>query len=413
MAVYYVLLIAIVGLGLWLGKDNSKGLKRGVYVGVISLSLALVIGLRYGIGFDYTRYIPLFEEIDSLAWSNLFAAQTEIGFTVLSKLLMLISNDLTFLYMCYALLMMGIVGVVIYRHSEIPWISFFAFVTLAFLGSSMNYVRQTMAAIIYLLAIPSLQKRKIIPYMLLVLLASSFHKTALLLIVVYFIANLPLNKITAGVYAGGTLMIFLFSDYLMSFVMRFAFSGYQGINMYYDGSSFSYVMLLIALAAVVVLRKKQLLEMDEKNLVYINLMIYGAFFELMMVRHFIMERFALYFMIQLLITLPLTIRTFEPRLEEPVHTDGKFRSEKAKAQMAKRVYKERRQTYHAIVVAICAVCFVHFLIGVNFKFHNVYPYYSIFSEEAKNHEEILYYPYGSDKPLRTTEDYDNWMREED
>ena len=120
MAIYYGLFALIVGLGLWLGKADSRGWSRAVYCLGITLLLALTAGLRYGIGFDYVNYPPLFEAIRSLSWGGLISYKYEIGFSAFSKLLMLISANTTFLYCVYAFLMMGIVGYVIWRRSAIP-----------------------------------------------------------------------------------------------------------------------------------------------------------------------------------------------------------------------------------------------------------------------------------------------------
>lgn len=392
MAVYYGLLILITGLGLWLGRAQSRGWPRAVYCVAVTLACALVAGLRYGIGFDYRHYLPLFEKIQSLSWSELPAYQYEPGFSALTKLLMLISADPVFLYMVYALLMMGIVGYVVWRRSAIPWLSFFCFVTLAFFASAMNLLRQTFAAFIFLLAVPYLQKRRIIPYMLLVLLAAGMHKTALILIPVYFIAHLPLNRYTGAVYGGGALLVFLFSDYIMHFALRYVFSYYTEDTVYYNSSSFIYVMVPVVLSCLIIVFKGRLCKEQPENIVYVNLMLYGGFFSLMMTRHFILERFSLYFMVTGILAIPLLARTFSPQ-KAPLQDDGKFRSERAQKQRLKHQLKEQKQIYASIITALCLVCFIHFLIGVSYKFHNVYPYYSIFSEEAKNQEVIPHIPY--------------------
>ncbi len=392
MAIYYGLFALIVGLGLWLGKADSRGWSRAVYCLGITLLLALTAGLRYGIGFDYVNYPPLFEAIRSLSWGGLISYKYEIGFSAFSKLLMLISADTTFLYCVYAFLMMGIVGYVIWRRSAIPWLSFFCFVTLNFFASAMNLLRQTFAAFIFLLALPYLKKRRIIPYMLLVLLAASVHKTALILIPVYFIARLPVNRYTGALYAGGTLFTFLFSDYIMDFVLQYVFTYYAGNSIYYNSSSFLYVMIPVVIAVATIALRGRLCREDPENIVYVNLMIYGGFFSLLMTRHFILERFSLYFMVVSILVIPLLVQTFCPQ-QNPLPDDGKFRSERAQKLWIKRQMKEKRQIYVSIAVTTCLICFVHFLIGVSYKFHNVYPYYSVFSEEARNQERIPYVPY--------------------
>ncbi|WP_195283393.1 EpsG family protein [Harryflintia acetispora] len=401
MTVYYLLLLLIVGLGLWTGRDGQGRAKRALYVGIVTLALIAVASLRYGIGFDYPNYIKyLFPQIRALPWGELLSSPAEPGFTILTKALMAISDTPFFLYTVYAVLTIGIVGYVVYRHSALPWLSMFCFVTLQYFASSMNLMRQTLAAAICLLAIPYLQKRRPLPYFLIVLLAASFHKTALILVAVYFLTLLPLNRYTAAAYAGGGLLIFLFSDFLMELALRFTNKTYTAGTVFYEGSSFSYIVILILLAAGVLLAGKRLLIKDERNVVYLDYMIYGIFFSALIVRHSIVERFALYFMMALILTVPMMVLSLRPDESAPVKSDGKFRSDKAKAAYERGQRREQRQVYYSVLAGVCVLCFVHFLLAANYKFHNTYPYYSIFSDEARSGQEIVYIPYGSDEPFQ-------------
>lgn len=401
MAIYYGLLILVTGLGLWLGRDDRRSWPRAVYCGAITLICILIAGLRYGIGFDYWNYERQFASIQQTAWLSPWDFSSEIGFVELTKLFQLISANTNVLYTLYAALMVGIVGYVIWRRSEMPWLSFFLFITLQYLASAMNYLRQTLAGFLFLLAIPYLQKRRLLPYLLIVLLAASVHKSALILIPVYFVAHLPLNRYTGALYAGGTLAAFLFSDYILDLVMRVAYGHYAQEEIYYAGSSFIYVMILVVLCAFVIVFKDRLCRGRPENIVYVNLMVYACFFSLLMVRHFIVERFSLYFLPSIILSLPMLLRTFRPEMQYAPANDGKFRSERAQKAALRRQQKEQKQIYVAIVTSICLLCFTHFLISVSYKFHNVYPYYSVFSEEAKNGEKIPYIPYWKEAEEKT------------
>ena len=151
-------------------------------------------------------------------------------------------------------------------------------------------------------------------------------------------------------------------------------------------------MVPVVISGVTIALKNRLCRENPENLVYVNLLIYGGFFSLLMVRHFILERFSLYFMAAAILSIPLLVRTFCPQQAAPAD-DGRFRSERAQKLWLRRQLKEQKQIYVSVLSAFCLVCFVHFLISASYKFHNVYPYYSVFSEEAKNQEIIPYIPY--------------------
>lgn len=390
--IYYLLFALIILLGLWLGNEQRPepgrlSYKRLGYVLIVSMALFLVAALRYGIGFDYISYLPIFEQIHATEWGALFTLPFEFGFLAFTKLLMSISASPVFLYAVYSALMVGIVAVAIYRCSVLPWLSFFLYVALHFYSQSMNLLRQALAAAIVLLAIEFLKNKRPVPYMALILLASSFHKTALIMIVVYFIAWLPLNKITISIYAAGTFLALLLSDLIMSLVLQFIYSNYQPGSIYYEGSSFMFVVVLIILMIAVLALAPKLLRLDKRSIVLLNCMVYGLFFSLLFIRHFILERFAVYFTNTLIFALPILVQSFSPALAKPVD-DGKFRSDRAKAAEQKKEQRERRQIYCAVLIAVSLVAYLHFATGTAYSFNNTYPYFSLFSQEAKNNEII-------------------------
>ena len=130
---------------------------------------------------------------------------------------------------------------------------------------------------------------------------------------------------------------------------------------------------MILLAAGVLLAGKRLLIKDERNVVYLDYMIYGIFFSALIVRHSIVERFALYFMMALILTVPMMVLSLRPDENAPVKSDGKFRSDKAKAAYERGQRREQRQVYYSVLAGVCVLCFVHFLLAANYKFHNTYP----------------------------------------
>ena len=96
----------------------------------------------------------------------------------------------------------------------------------------------------------------------------------------------------------------------------------------------------------------------------------------------------------------MMVLSLRPDENAPVKSDGKFRSDKAKAAYERGQRREQRQVYYSVLAGVCVLCFVHFLLAANYKFHNTYPYYSIFSDEARSGQEIVYIPYGSDEPFQ-------------
>lgn len=383
--VYYLLIGLVVVLGLWLGRDEKRGPRRLIYVMAVAAAMVVIATLRYGIGFDYHSYIDIANEIAASPWSAITSGRTEPGFWALTKLITGVSQSPVFMYAVYAAVMYGVLALSVYRYSALPWLSFAVFIGLQFFSQSMNLIRQNIAIILILPAIMFLRDKKPIPYFVLVLLACSLHKSSLIMIPVYFLVKIPLNRYSISLYSAGTLFAFAFSERIMNFVLKHVYSSYQPGTIYYAGSSFRYVVIPIILLAAVLSLSPRLLRADPRNLVFLNLAIYGAFFNIMFVRHFILERFSMYFTVSLVVVLPLLIKTFEPTAAVP---DGKFRSERERERHERQHLREGQQIQTAILATVCFILMLQFAIAASFSFNNVYPYYSIFSQQAKNGQRI-------------------------
>ena len=93
-----------------------------------------------------------------------------------------------------ALSFMSVVGVLIYKESENPLLSFIAFLALAYFEFSLSGLRQTLALSLTMLSYFGIKKKDWKMFVLLVLLASLFHKSALIFLIAYPVAHLKLGK---------------------------------------------------------------------------------------------------------------------------------------------------------------------------------------------------------------------------
>ncbi|QBO37077.1 EpsG family protein [Periweissella cryptocerci] len=169
---------------------------------VIILGLVIVSGTRYHLGgYDYQNYVYMFKQAPSLAQFNL------IDYIKLNGL---IGNDIgwTLLNSLIKSLGMGFYGLTMFV-ALFFWLSmffglkkFFANINVLivivfykyFLDMSFVYMRQSIAVALFIIALPALRDRKIIRYMILVILAASVHFSAIILIPLYWIGNIKLSK---------------------------------------------------------------------------------------------------------------------------------------------------------------------------------------------------------------------------
>ena len=172
-----------------LSEEKKKNFKTGMVVMAI-LPMFLLFVLRYKyIGVDTIGYVRFFQkEIRNYSWAEIFDVDTmrfEIGFRVYTKIISLFSDSYTFYFLINALVIFGILMRFSFKYTENPFVFFFLFITLGTYAFFETGLRQALAMVICLLAVDFVKEKKPIRFILLVVLAYFFHKSALVFLLIY------------------------------------------------------------------------------------------------------------------------------------------------------------------------------------------------------------------------------------
>ena len=333
MLVYGLAAFAILLLGLFLGEWKPTKKKEILFLCISSVILIGVSSVRAtNVGIDYYQfYVPFFENVHSGGWGYLISAdnpyRTEFGFSLLTFLLSRVTGNI-FVYMAViAVLMIGLTALVLYRDCPKPWIGMFIFVAFNFFGNSLSYLRQSLAIAIFLFAIHYLKEKKFIPYLLIVLLAATFHKSLLLMIPIYFLAQIVVNWASMGTYAGITVLILIFSWQIFDFVTQFVYKTYATENGLYFMKGRDFMTGLVPVLAMLAMLafRKQLLKRNPRNVVLINLALYAGIFFILTWKHFLFQRVGNIFFTASILYIPELLVALQPTEEEKQQNflDGK------------------------------------------------------------------------------------------
>lgn len=178
---------------------------------VLFLSCAILFfffafrGIRVGV--DTKNYCYVFQYFEHVSLKNVFTApiygsnahtwtfEFEPGYRLINKLLSYMTNDGQAITIALGIIIFILLALFVYRESPNIWLSMWLFVTLGFFQTSMNATRITIVLLICFLAFPLIENRKPVLYVLIVLLASTIHQSALLFLPVYpLIRFVPLNR---------------------------------------------------------------------------------------------------------------------------------------------------------------------------------------------------------------------------
>jgi len=196
-------------------------------------TLFIVSALRLNVGNDYVGYVKNMHMVVSDAF-----VVTEFGYNWLVRIIYGLSGFENFLMVFAVIAFMTIYFfmLTIYRESENFWFTFFLFIVFGFYYQSFSTVRYYLAVAIVLYSMTFVFKQKWLEFVLLVLIAASFHKTALVALPFYFLASRIWNKwalIGAGIFC--TTFLFL-QDFYMR-IMLILYPSYRETDFLEGGTS--------------------------------------------------------------------------------------------------------------------------------------------------------------------------------
>lgn len=108
----------------------------------------------------------------------------------------------------------------IYKYSDNVYLSVILFFSLGFYGFALSAFRQSIAIAICLWAYDYVKKKKIVPFVLITLLAASVHQTAIIFLPVYFIGKIKLTEKNVIIFTALLAVAFVFGNIFVGFFNR-------------------------------------------------------------------------------------------------------------------------------------------------------------------------------------------------
>lgn len=228
-------------------RAGSRGsLLRRSCLFLIALILMIPAILRQETGNDYLRYVEFFHLASIDAY-----VPTEAGFNWLAKAVYSLCGyeNYLLLFAIYAVMTILAMLAVIRQQAENFCFSFFLFMMFGYYFQSFNTMRYYFALSLSLLAMTCLMRRQYAGFVILVLLASLFHKTALITLLLYPVAVRRWKKreLAAGVVPG--LAVLLFHEKAMELLLSL-YPSWEGTVDLAAGTSISWVNIAKCLAVL-------------------------------------------------------------------------------------------------------------------------------------------------------------------
>lgn len=249
------ILIAVLGIML---EPNTRKENRKIFMILSSIILVLIMGLRtqYTGSKDTQIYFRLCESVSQNVDIRQFLGKldlgegnilfSEVGFYVYVWLIGRVFPHAQWLLIITSLIIVICVAKFIWNNSKDFCISWLVFVCLGSMTFAMNGMRQSIAMGICLLADEYAKRRKIIPFLILVLLAMLFHKSALFFVIVYGFRGMKFGVKSMLILGGASLSFIVFANQLSALYDNIMGEDYYGAESF-EGGSVTFLIYLIAI----------------------------------------------------------------------------------------------------------------------------------------------------------------------
>ncbi|OAS85133.1 EpsG family protein [Metabacillus litoralis] len=288
----FALLARYFSRPLYFGSQFIKPSK--VLVFLVITSLVLVSGLRNNIGDTYF-YMHSYSNTE-FSLSNIDFTG-DFGFNLLQLFLQTFSSDPQILILTTALITNSLIVIALSKYSRIFELAVYVYITSGMFTVSMNGIRQYLAAGIIFMATKYILNGNFKKYFFIILLAATFHKTALVLLPIYFIVRRKAwSKVTFGLIIFSIFIVLgfnLFIDLLFTSLSNTQYGHYSEFQE--GGASFLRLAVNTAPILIAFLGKEKLRELWPKSDYIVNLSIISSLFLVISTQNWIFARFNIYF----------------------------------------------------------------------------------------------------------------------
>ena len=329
---FYLICFVILLVLAILNVQMHDRLSNQLLSGLAALLLIGVAGLRYETGGDWDTYAMLFREFPDFSRlighpKELMAQQVEEGFVLLNAVIKQLGGTVQHLFFVVTAVNLTLITCALQRYTKYPVVALLCYYGILYFQLEMIYIRQATAVALCFFALQYIQDHKIWKYMLIIVLACTFHRVAALMIPLYFLLD---RKLPVWVYAAavgvGALLMLIGLPWIQKIFL--AVAGLLGDNYaekaeYYTdnalfavgrGLSIGFVLNLAILAVVLYFKDK----LDELpygtimlNMFALSLLLYYYCFELVEVSN----RIRMFFLIGVIVLLPMVLEVLPLFLE--------------------------------------------------------------------------------------------------
>ena len=329
---FYLICFGILCVLAVLNVQMHDKLSTQILNGLAAILLICIAGLRYETGGDWDAYTKLFREFPT--FSRLIGRPAEFadisveeGFVLLCAFVKSLGGTVQHLFFVVTAINITLIASAASKYTKYPVVALLCYYGILYFNLEMIYIRQATAVALCFFALQYIPRKRIIPYMLIVLLACTFHRVAALMLPLYFVLNIKLPSWAYLTVVGlGAVVMLAGIPWIQTIFLTIA--GWLGENyadkaeVYTENAMFAVnrgislgFVLNLALFAVLIFFKDKIDALPfgtiMLNMFFGSLVLYYYCFELVEVSN----RVRLFFLIGIIALLPMVLEVLPLFLE--------------------------------------------------------------------------------------------------
>lgn len=241
-------------------KLNTLGHNKYYFVSV-ALFMILLLGLRHDYyGTDTQNYRMTFEMFKNISFDLALKYNNDIGFAFVFHQLSNMGVGFRIVLLLHSFIYITSITILIKNNSKISTMSYWLFITFGFFVFATT-LRQSVALSLTILAFEQMKKKKLLKYLVLMIIASTFHFSALIFLPVYWINKFKFNKYTLGLITLTTLGIFIFREKIGQYILQYNPNQY----LFTETGGYFQLFLVAALLLMGLFYHKNFIKINEEN----------------------------------------------------------------------------------------------------------------------------------------------------
>ena len=195
MLPYYLLIFAPV-LPLFVRiKSNKEYYPNQSSMKLFFILLFFMLALRsIDVGRDLDNYRHIFNSFSEDSWAKIFSNTEEMSFAILNKLISVFTSNFQWVMIICAVITIIPIGYIYIHENENSMLTISLFITMSTFIMLFSGIRQSIAIALGMIAYQMTKKKKLIPFLLISLLAFTFHRSAFMLIIMYPVYHAKIDK---------------------------------------------------------------------------------------------------------------------------------------------------------------------------------------------------------------------------